>query len=888
MLIDLAFIGTAAVTLRSALKYRRNWDKNGPTVQLLRKFMPRGSKGFRVYVPIGHAQVGTNVVIPLPVRLAVRKAGFRITDYRAKRCVKLNDKEQKNVFNIGKVIAKDPVAKAAFDNDPQLQNSSTSEFTLVVSCHPYDIIGMSTGRDWDLTSCMRLSDYRDDFHDGSNSEYLKHDVAEGTLVAYAVRSDDTNIQKPLGRCLLKPFLRDDGSGSIFYRRETAIYGNPVPGLAETLARFLRKLNAGVPAGIYKLNEKLYNDGLVPRAENDGSSEGPTVDWLTVPDQSQVLRERPEMFADYANFMINRSNDGTTDTSVVINILIDSAKTIPARFVKPAARVLASPKFAKAFFDHAASSFSDGDSDSIAKFMQSPEFRRAVRKAEAENEEAPDTYRSLSFLTPKNAHRYFVREVKDNPDNYNYAAISYVCGTVDLLPEDIESVPELHKLVYKYAELIRESSVFGSTAYQESVHRTLSKIEPYNGDYSPAEIEDIASTLAGDKKTYRAIIAWYINACATADTVTADFLTEFIKEARFRWALRDRRMRKRILSLKNISDRAREMIVSAIKGLMENHEADDAPTVQRDLIAHMAKGFDCLTARNYLSILANDPDLFKSIWYSKENVIGAPMVEELLTSPALLSRCMLKAHGVEPKNDYQKNIFRIAKTFVVVIGEPTAEDKLKGEVDPEVLQILVKYGGAMRALGHFIINLADYPELLNGATYGSGNVYPMDLIGDDNGQRFLVSLREKDLDATQTLLKAMAYDFGQIGLPTGVAAKQRRVLSGTAAPSTMATLAKAPPENAVASLERFIGCVNSVGKFVENFPVDGTVEDWKALLPMMDTEHLADFNAIAAEMRKNQNSLKPMAQMFAMLAFSPETKEALKAALPPDWITVKDL
>lgn len=887
MLIDLAFIGTAAVSMRSALKYRRNWDKNGPTVQLLRKFMPRNSKGFRVYVPIGHAQVTGNIVIPLPVRLAVRKAGFRITDYRAKRCVKLNDKDQKNVFNIGKVISKDPVAKASFDNDPQLQNSSTSEFTLVISCHPYDIIGMSTGRDWDDTSCMRMGDYRDDHSDGSNVRYLQHDVAEGTLVAYAVRSDDQNITKPLGRCLLKPFLRDDGSGSIFYRRETDVYGNPVPGMAETLSRFLRKLNAGVPAGIYKLNEKLYNDGLVPRAENDGSSDGPTVDWAVVDDQ-QKLKERPEMFADFANYMLKRSAEGITDANVVINILIDHAKAIPARFVKPAARVLASPKFAAAFLEHASSTFSDGDSDSIAKFMQSPEFRRALLKAEKVKEEAPDTYRSLSFLSPKNAHRYFLREVKNNPDNYNYAAISYAAGTVDLLPSDVESIPELHKYVYKYAELIRESSALGSNAYQESAHRALSVIQPYKGQYTEAEIEDIAVTLAGDKKTYRAIMAWYIGAATANDGVTADLLAGFIREARFRWALRDRRMRKRILGLKNMSDVAREMIVSAVTNLMEENETADAASIQRDLISHMSRGFDCLTVKRYLSILGEAPQLFKSLWYSQENVVGTDMVESLLARPSMLGDCVLKSPDLVARNEYQTNIFRIAKTFMLVIGEPTAEEKEKGEVDPEVLKILVKFGGGMRALGHFIINLADYPELLNGSTYVGGNVYPMDLIGDDNGQKFIGSIRDKDLDATQSLLKAIAYDFGQIGLPAGAATRQNRILSSTGAPGGMATMAKAPPDHAVASLGRFIDCINTVGRFVENFPENGSIEDWEKLLPQMDMQHLADFNAIADEMRKNQNSLKPMAQMFVMLAFNPDTKEVLKAALPPEWITVKDL
>lgn len=888
MLIELDFLSTAAVSMHSALKYRRNWNKNGPTVQLLRKFMPRGSKGFRVYMPIGLSLAQHNVVIPLPVRMAVRKAGFRVTDYLAKRCVKLNDKEQKNVFNIGKVISKDAVAKAAFDNDPQLQNSSSAEFTLVVSCHPYDVIGMSTGRDWDETSCMRLGDGREDYNDGSNARFLAHDVAEGTLVAYAVRTADTNIQKPLGRCLLKPFLSMDGKEHILYRRETDVYGNPVPGMAETVNRFLRKLNADVPAGMYKLNEKLYDDGVGGRVENEGSSEGPSIDWATVDDQ-QKLRERPEMFADFANYLVNRNKEGITDTNVVINILIDHAKSIPARFVKPAARVIAQPKFAAAFFEHAASTFADSDSESIAKFMGSSEFRRALRTAEKESKEAPDSYVALSFLSPKNAHRYFVREVKNNPDNYNYAAISYVGGTLDLLPADIMSIPQLHKYVYKYAELIRESSVLGETAYQESAHRALSVIEPYTGQYDIAEIEDIGQTLAGDKQTYRALIAWFLNSVAAKNNSEIQYLTDYIGAARFRWAMRDRRMRKRLLSMKNAPEKAQHFIVAAVADMMDdNGGGQEAISIQREIVSQVKRtGLDCFTVAWYLKILGGDPAMFPALWYSEENQIGSPMVEALLARPSLLSDCVIKNPGMVAKNEYQERILRVAKTFMLVIGEPSAEDREFGFADPEVMQVLVKTGGQMRALGHYIVNLTDHPEMLNGSTYVGANIYPLDLIGEDNGEKFRNSLRDKDLDATQSLLKAMANDFGEIGLPAGAATRSNRILSATGAPSGIATIAKSPPEHAVASLGRYVDAILKVDRFVSAFPANGTLEEWQEILPQMDVAHLNDFNAIVEDMLKNQRDIKHTAQMFAMFAHG-ETKEALKAATPADWITIKDL
>lgn len=253
-------LALAAVSMKTALKYRRNWDRNAPIVKLLQSMMPfgPGKKGYRLYFDIG-VNHKAHFTVPPAVRSALQKAGFAPTDYLAKKCVKIGDKEQKNVFNIGKVIAKDPHAKAAFDNDPQLQNTKQGALQVVISCHPYDIIGMSTGRAWDKMSCMRLADGEHKFDPGSNAHYVRNDVSEGTLVAYVVGADDTNIQHPKARCLLKPFYNEDGD--VLYRRETRIYGNPVPGFDLILSRFLRRINKNIPEGTFKMAGKLYNDGM---------------------------------------------------------------------------------------------------------------------------------------------------------------------------------------------------------------------------------------------------------------------------------------------------------------------------------------------------------------------------------------------------------------------------------------------------------------------------------------------------------------------------------------------------------------------------------------------------------------------------------------------------
>uniref|UniRef100_A0AB39CDH7 Portal protein n=1 Tax=Pseudomonas phage HRDY3 TaxID=3236930 RepID=A0AB39CDH7_9VIRU len=264
-------LAVAAVSMRTALKYRRNWNKQAPAVKLLQSMMPKGpgKKGYRLYFDIGQ-QHKSHFTIPPAVRSALQRAGYVATDYLAKKCVKITDKEQKNVTNIGKVIAKDPHAKTAFDNDPQLQNTKGGSLQVVISCHPYDIIGMSTGRDWDLTSCMRLADGEHRLNPGINQHYVKNDVAEGTLVAYVVSSDDKNIQKPKARCLLKPFI--NGKGDVLYRRETRVYGNPVPGFDLVLARFLRQINMHIPSDEFRMAETLYDDGMGGRFTHEQSTD----------------------------------------------------------------------------------------------------------------------------------------------------------------------------------------------------------------------------------------------------------------------------------------------------------------------------------------------------------------------------------------------------------------------------------------------------------------------------------------------------------------------------------------------------------------------------------------------------------------------------------------
>lgn len=134
----------------------------------------------------------------------------------------------------------------------------SKKLTVVISNHAYDIAGMSTGRDW--TSCMNIID-------GINKVYVEEDIRFGTLVAYIISSDDTNIQKPYGRILIKPFkLRRPGHigndvSPIVYSTERTVY-SPYIGL-DPIRLWLKDICEEIQSGdgILRTLKNLYNDNF---------------------------------------------------------------------------------------------------------------------------------------------------------------------------------------------------------------------------------------------------------------------------------------------------------------------------------------------------------------------------------------------------------------------------------------------------------------------------------------------------------------------------------------------------------------------------------------------------------------------------------------------------
>lgn len=136
----------------------------------------------------------------------------------------------------------------SFRDDP-LRQANRKPYMVVVSKHPYDVLGASTDRNW--TSCLNLGGgiiYSGNNNDkGMNADILIDSLHAPFLVAYLVDPDDKNsqgkvmIQRPLGRILIYPFKHESGE---FYNWSVGeIYGINDNRFSGIVKNWIEKLNS---------------------------------------------------------------------------------------------------------------------------------------------------------------------------------------------------------------------------------------------------------------------------------------------------------------------------------------------------------------------------------------------------------------------------------------------------------------------------------------------------------------------------------------------------------------------------------------------------------------------------------------------------------------------
>lgn len=130
--------------------------------------------------------------------------------------------------------------KKAYETDPLRDLSrGPQSYEIVISRHPYDIAGMSTGRGW--TSCTSLVD-------GSERKYVATYISTKCLIAYLVRTGDDNIEHPLARMNIVRFENEQGDFILVPGGE--IYGVQDRSFDRFIQKWCKIVNRGKDDGLY--------------------------------------------------------------------------------------------------------------------------------------------------------------------------------------------------------------------------------------------------------------------------------------------------------------------------------------------------------------------------------------------------------------------------------------------------------------------------------------------------------------------------------------------------------------------------------------------------------------------------------------------------------------
>lgn len=245
--------------------YVKAWkDVNGP--ELYDKMF---DGKYRIVLPI--TEEGEEVVdydFKTKLERALAQAEYKIKDIKNNRAVSFDDKRETKITRVlskSKNIDKETKEELKKEYDKMLSelkererkslDANKDNYRIVISRHPYDIAGMSTDREWE--SCMTLDPTSGSYNEHT-SEYVMMDIKEGSIIAYMVRKDDLNIEEPLARVLIKPYVGVD-TGDVALFTNTKVYGKPIKGFRETVQKWVEE-HQTINEDIYVMLKTLYQEG----------------------------------------------------------------------------------------------------------------------------------------------------------------------------------------------------------------------------------------------------------------------------------------------------------------------------------------------------------------------------------------------------------------------------------------------------------------------------------------------------------------------------------------------------------------------------------------------------------------------------------------------------
>jgi hypothetical protein len=192
----------------------------------------------------------------------LKRYQFEIKDYENNLAIDMRSNKEIALSRALSIVSKkEPIAKDLMDRYASMKSKGiikkNENLMMVFSNKKYDILSMSTDRKW--RSCMNIID-------GKKRRYVKVDIREGSIICYLTKNDDINLEKPLGRILIKAHLSILNKKDVVLYPELHTYGNiPNPeNFIDMVEEYMEKTQNH--SGHYKRLSCLYPDSIRSQIE----------------------------------------------------------------------------------------------------------------------------------------------------------------------------------------------------------------------------------------------------------------------------------------------------------------------------------------------------------------------------------------------------------------------------------------------------------------------------------------------------------------------------------------------------------------------------------------------------------------------------------------------
>ena len=191
--------------------------------------------------------------------------GYNVIDYKAGLAKQQGGNRQ---VKIGRLIGKGGKAEdenlaSQFINDEardDRKHDYSADHSITISRHPHDVAGMSAcSHPWD--SCLN-------FKSGSENRHLPHEVKQGTMVAYMHHNNDPNMNNPVSRIAIRPWISEEGHR--IYRAEGAVgvYGKKAAGnFHKSVTDWANHNFPAKPGHLYRRQDTVYNEVPGPEGKH---------------------------------------------------------------------------------------------------------------------------------------------------------------------------------------------------------------------------------------------------------------------------------------------------------------------------------------------------------------------------------------------------------------------------------------------------------------------------------------------------------------------------------------------------------------------------------------------------------------------------------------------